>query len=477
MKCPNCGEELKEDYLYCEKCGADIHIVPDFDPTIEYNIHKNLAGIVEEVAQQTNSQDNREMDVKKNINEKRHCKTLLILCSLAVLVLLTMTIIGGVIRQRYNSVDYQLKEALSYLNQGKEAEAVIYYERAVDLDGENASIRLKLAEVYGKLGEETLYLNQLKTVATSTYATENEVEQAYTKVIGYYKAKEDYEAINQLLLQCNNPNVLNANQSYMAKAPEFSYQEGVYAEVVPLKLTSNATGIIYYTLDGTKPDQESEIYTSPIFLDTGDYEVSSMFVNEYGIASEVLTKKYHIDVIKPAAPTVQVYSGEYTYPVMITVDEHEGTVYYTTDGSIPTELSLEYVAPIPMPLGKSTYRFVLYTEEGVAGDVTDREFELEINTELTVSDAQEAIVSAMIERDKIYDAAGHSSAAPGKYLYHFQYALAVPDAGDYYIISEIYEDTAGVRDKTGTDYAFNVYTGEVYRLLTYENGDYLLEVF
>ena len=32
MKCPNCGEELKEGYLYCEKCGEEIMIVPDFEP-------------------------------------------------------------------------------------------------------------------------------------------------------------------------------------------------------------------------------------------------------------------------------------------------------------------------------------------------------------------------------------------------------------------------------------------------------------
>ena len=29
MKCPNCGEELKEGYLYCEKCGEEIRIVPE----------------------------------------------------------------------------------------------------------------------------------------------------------------------------------------------------------------------------------------------------------------------------------------------------------------------------------------------------------------------------------------------------------------------------------------------------------------
>ena len=35
MKCPLCNAEIKEGSLYCEKCGEDIHIVPDYDPVIE----------------------------------------------------------------------------------------------------------------------------------------------------------------------------------------------------------------------------------------------------------------------------------------------------------------------------------------------------------------------------------------------------------------------------------------------------------
>ena len=35
MKCPNCGQEIQADHLYCEKCGMEIRIVPDFEPEIE----------------------------------------------------------------------------------------------------------------------------------------------------------------------------------------------------------------------------------------------------------------------------------------------------------------------------------------------------------------------------------------------------------------------------------------------------------
>ena len=35
MKCPNCGKELKTGQLYCESCGQEIQIVPDYDPLDE----------------------------------------------------------------------------------------------------------------------------------------------------------------------------------------------------------------------------------------------------------------------------------------------------------------------------------------------------------------------------------------------------------------------------------------------------------
>ena len=50
MKCPNCGEELGEGYLYCEKCGEEIRIVPDFEPEIENSIIETLSAVAEDVS-------------------------------------------------------------------------------------------------------------------------------------------------------------------------------------------------------------------------------------------------------------------------------------------------------------------------------------------------------------------------------------------------------------------------------------------
>ena len=38
MVCPSCGCEMAEGHLYCETCGNEIRIVPDFEPEIENSI-------------------------------------------------------------------------------------------------------------------------------------------------------------------------------------------------------------------------------------------------------------------------------------------------------------------------------------------------------------------------------------------------------------------------------------------------------
>ena len=49
MKCPECGCEIKEGYLYCEKCGMEIQMVPDFEPEIENSITQTLSKVAEEI--------------------------------------------------------------------------------------------------------------------------------------------------------------------------------------------------------------------------------------------------------------------------------------------------------------------------------------------------------------------------------------------------------------------------------------------
>ena len=47
MKCHNCGAEIPDGHLYCDKCGAEINIVPEFEPEVENEIDTTLSSIAD----------------------------------------------------------------------------------------------------------------------------------------------------------------------------------------------------------------------------------------------------------------------------------------------------------------------------------------------------------------------------------------------------------------------------------------------
>lgn len=487
MKCPHCGQEMPEGHLLCDHCGEEIQIVPDFEPEIESEIENSITETLSALASMQGEKTAEEKTQEKAATAEKDFAEAVTLTAvknwkpqiiLGLVILFAAALISYALYfYHVHTVDYQIERAKTFADRGAYNQAIACLEAAHKDYPEVAQILFLEADYY--------YLQQMDAYALSAlmriidrdqnppYAAED-VEEAYGKIVTIYANQEAYGQINELLKGCDNERVVSRFQSYLAMEPEFSYVEGSYAEVIPLKLSSNTAGTIYYTMDGSKPDRNSQVYTAPLFLETGEYTISAFFVNDYGIESGIVTKTYVIQLTVPNAPEVELYSGEYTEATMIAVEPAAGCkTFYTTDESEPTADSVPYTGPIPMPLGKTLFKFVNISEEGVASEVTSRTFTLRLRGAILPSTAVTNLVNRLVETGYLEDASGKNVRQSGNLSYQFSSVVKIGEDQDFYTINEYYDDGAGMPSRTDKVFLVQVYTGETAQLGYDEAGEFV----
>lgn len=344
MKCPSCGAEMPEGRLYCEHCGQDIHVVPDFDPALEQQISQSMQEILAGLGEKTEELENAGEDStisseialmnasygqgkkkalrldnvcregkntgKRKTRKKVHAtgksgkntgskKSLAWCISTAVWTCaICLALLGGgglFLWQRY-SLDYQTSSAARCVLHGEYEKAEKHYFRAMQLSPTDMELSLLLAKCYLKQGKEAAYEEQLLKITQNPHTDTQQLQNAYEKLIQLYRSREEYGVISRLLECCDSPSVKEKYRDYLAQPPLFNYECGEYTSMIPLKLSSQAKGQIYYTMDGSEPDRNSHLYVSPILLDSGRVEVKAIFINTYGVESEIAQRVYDIQV-------------------------------------------------------------------------------------------------------------------------------------------------------------------------------------
>src|SRR5579872_2422927 len=130
-----------------------------------------------------------------------------------------------------------------------------------------------------------------------------------------------------------------------AAIPSFSPSSGIYNSPQFVILSDSTAGVsIYYTTDGSIPSINSILYAGPINVATTTTIRAIAAGNGYP-PSSVATATYTIQAV---TPTFSPGSGTYNTPQSVTLsDATPGvSIYYTTNGSIPTINSTLYTGPI-----------------------------------------------------------------------------------------------------------------------------------
>jgi len=526
MKCPNCGAQLQDGNLFCEKCGEEINIVPEYDPNVDLSV--DIDGVFDrtkeidigEVKKQNknNRKDNDQYRGNKHISGRemididdndwdeeetneisaikdtfisiidfwnKNIISKIVIIVIALLCISALVAFGFLIKKIQNkqSIDYLIEQAEESSRNKDYESSIDFYEKAIEKDPDNIKIKYAVSDCYLNDGQTDNAVFILKEIAKEN--PEN-AQDAYEKVFNIYYENKDWYGINELLLTCDNEETVAKFNEYLCKKPEFSHKAGEYDDTVNLELEGAVNGYIYYTLDGSDPTENSLLYTEPIYLESGEYKVKAIFVSEYGVVSEIAENDYVIDVKIPLAPMVSIEGGSYNVPILIRVDSDvDCKTYYVCyranvreeDRVDPDMYATEYEYPLVMPMGPSEFRFISYNEEGVASTVITRKYNVTL-TDATVTPAEGANIATQYRYSLggLIDTDGHVATANGKFEYIIEDAINIKGT-IYYVINEYYVDISNgnKRSLTGLRYAVNIKDpGDYGTLEINAKGDYYI---
>jgi len=137
-----------------------------------------------------------------------------------------------------------------------------------------------------------------------------------------------------------------------APAPTFSPTPSIFTGPISVKLANTSNLPMYFTVDGSTPTTNSPLYTGPISV------TKNTTINAITAASGYLTSAVSSGFfqIQGPAPTFSLRSGTYyTAQTVVISDATSGaTIYYTTDGSIPTTSSTSCANPCTLTIATTT---------------------------------------------------------------------------------------------------------------------------
>ncbi|MCR4841758.1 MAG: chitobiase/beta-hexosaminidase C-terminal domain-containing protein [Eubacterium sp.] len=361
MKCAKCGKELSSGQIFCDACGAENRIVPDYDPIVE------------------GDEFDDELQRKKTIKRKRSTRKKAMVIALLLIIVLTGVVFSGIYYRNSHSFDFQYGKALESYKSGEYSKAYTFAQKAVNLDGGSfdALTLLGIIEVYLEDYDSALASLESATSLDIEKVSDFELLDALKYLYYVYNETGNYDKL--LKAAESNPDdaaVQSLLSKYLVPSPGVSLEAGEYDGPVHVELySSNKKLKIYYTLDGSMPTESSDEYTDAIELVEGQITLTAVCFDESGRRSLYESRTYTLAAQPPSDPVVYPQSGTYNDEVYITVTVDDGcTAYYTFDGSTPTTSSTKYTGSFAMPEGNNIFSVIAVDENGLAGNVVTRTY-------------------------------------------------------------------------------------------------------
>lgn len=193
---------------------------------------------------------------------------------------------------------------------------------------------------------------------------------------------ENYFPIKAIIVEYNS---IDSNISYgKLPIPISNYQSGTYTSSILLELSTpyatHDSSSIYYTTNGYFPlPQYAILYTQPILLQQfNNYTIRFLVSCPYWQNSDDVQYNYNI-TSKVSPITMSLESNTYGNDIFVQLScPNEGVnIYYTMDGSTPTQSSSLYVQPILINW-HMTLNAIGFKDDWVQSEVSSQQYNFKV---------------------------------------------------------------------------------------------------
>ena len=215
------------------------------------------------------------------------------------------------------------------------------YEDVSDVDAVIAEIEPEFIEINGKWYQGK-QIHVAKTDDITLTISYDYLGMDWFDVT--YEDQAAYDAAVEKLANLGNGGTPTPPTPKTAK-PTFSPAAGSVPVGTSVTIScADAGATIYYTTDGTTPDETSSVYSSAIAIPNEGITIKAVAKAADKDLSAVASARYTVAMETVATPAFSPMGGSVAAgsTVIISCDTDGATIYYTTDGSEPDESSTVY---------------------------------------------------------------------------------------------------------------------------------------
>ncbi len=292
MKCQNCGADVPEEKIYCEKCGTAIQMVPDYNPVEDIPIGTGEPGGRKAEA---GMPENQEAGTGSGMPEKKppvwhRRRYQLAFAGILVLGFLVYRISYRLIVKPQETIEEE--HLVTLLPEPEFSMAPGIY---------NYTLQLNISHAEKEQG--TIYYTTDGTmpgVGSRIYRQPISLSEGQTKIRAIFIRKDGLESE---LAEGTYEVVFDYPED-----PVFSVEAGDYAKPFTVRITAEPDCRIYYTTNGEEPDLQSSVYRGAISVPAGLTVLQAIAVDEEGGVSGIAEAIYNVQ--EGGEPPVQEQPSE-----------------------------------------------------------------------------------------------------------------------------------------------------------------------